>query len=49
MQFAGFTSVLKKFEASQLKDTLPDFHNLHLRYHQFSEAIVKGNAQRIDE
>ena len=49
MQFAGFTHVLKNFEASQLKDTLPDFHNLHLRYHQFSEAIIKGNAQRIVE
>jgi hypothetical protein len=49
MQFAGFTSVLKNFEAAQLKDTLPDFHNLNLRYHQFSEAIVKGNAHRIAE
>ena len=49
MQFAGFTSVLKNFEASQLKDSLPDFHNLNLRYHQFSEAIVKGNTQRITE
>jgi len=49
MQFAGFTSILKNFEASQLKDSLPDFHNLNLRYHQFSEAIVNGNAQRIAE
>lgn len=48
-QFAGFTSVLKNFEANQLKDTLTDFHNLNLRFHQFSEAIVKGNAQRINE
>ena len=46
-QFAGFTHVLKNFEVNQLKDTLPDFHNLNLRYHQFSEAIIKGNAQRI--
>ena len=49
MQFAGFTSILKNFEAVKLKDSLPDFHNLNLRYHQFSEAIVKGNAQRITE
>lgn len=48
-QFAGFTHVLKNFEVNALKDTLPDFHNLNLRYHQFSEAIVKGNAQRIAE
>ena len=47
MQFAGFTHVLKNFEVNQLKDTLPDFHNLNLRYHQFSEAIIKGNAQKI--
>ena len=49
MQFAGFTHVLKNFEVNQLKDTLPNFHNLNLRYHQFSEAIEKGNAQRIAE
>ena len=46
-QFAGFTYFLKNFEANQLKDTLPNFHNLNLRYHQFSEAIIKGNSQRI--
>jgi Ser/Thr protein kinase RdoA (MazF antagonist) len=46
-QFAGFTHFLKNFEVNQLKDTLPDFHNLSLRYHQFSEAIIKGNSKRI--
>jgi len=46
-QFAGFTSTLKNFNVAQLKDTLPNFHNLSLRYHQFSEAIIKGNTQRI--
>jgi Ser/Thr protein kinase RdoA (MazF antagonist) len=49
MQFAGFTNVLKNFNVAQLKDTLPDFHNLNLRYHQFTEAIIKGNAQRITD
>ncbi len=48
-QFAGFTAILKNFEVNQLKDTLPDFHNLNLRYHQFSEAIIKGNTQRITD
>jgi len=48
-QFAGFTHVLKNFPVNQLKDTLPDFHNLSLRYHQFSEAIVKGNTERIND
>jgi len=48
-QFAGFTHVLKNFEVNHLKDTLSDFHNLNLRYHQFSEAIIKGNAQRMTD
>ena len=47
MQFAGFTSVLKNFEASQLKDSLPDFHNLTLRYEQFALALKSGNQDRI--
>ena len=46
-QFAGFTQVLKNFEVSQLKDTLPNFHNLTLRYQQFLEAIQQGNTQRM--
>lgn len=48
-QFAHFTFILKDFDASILKDTLVQFHDLNFRYHQFSEAIQKGNSQRIDQ
>ena len=49
MQFSKFTSVLQHFEVTQLKDTLPNFHDLSLRYHQFTQAILDGNSQRIVE
>lgn len=46
-QFGKFTANLTNFDARQLKITLPDFHNLPLRYTQFKEAIEQGNPQRI--
>ena len=46
-QFGKFTQVLSEFNIRNLKITLPDFHNLSLRYHQFTEAIIKGNESRI--
>jgi Ser/Thr protein kinase RdoA (MazF antagonist) len=48
-QFGKFTKLLSGFDSSQLKITLPDFHNLTLRYTQFEEALVKGNAARIQQ
>ncbi len=48
-QFAKFTYVLKDFDANSLKDTLVQFHDLNYRYQQFSEAIQKGNTQRIEQ
>jgi Ser/Thr protein kinase RdoA (MazF antagonist) len=47
-QFGKFTQVLSQLDIKKLKITLPDFHNLSLRYHQFSEAITTGNSSRID-
>ena len=47
-QFAQFTLVLKDFDTTTLQDTLPQFHDLNLRYHQFLEAVQKGNAKRIE-
>lgn len=47
-QFGFFTQVLSPFKIDTLKITLPDFHNLSLRYHQFSKAILKGNVNRIE-
>lgn len=48
-QFGLFTSLLSGFEAHTLHATIPDFHNLSLRYEQFTRALAKGNPQRIGE
>ncbi len=46
-QFGKFTRLLSGFDASLLKITLPDFHNLSLRYQQFEQAISKAKSSRI--
>ncbi len=48
-QFALFTRLLANFNVHSLKITLPDFHNLSLRFHQFNDAIKNGNKERIAE
>ncbi|RZK80794.1 MAG: aminoglycoside phosphotransferase family protein, partial [Pedobacter sp.] len=48
-QFGKFSALLKGFELSLLKDTLPDFHNLLLRSDQFLSALTNGNQQRVEE
>jgi Ser/Thr protein kinase RdoA (MazF antagonist) len=48
-QFGKFTRLLSGFDTSRLKITLPDFHNLNLRYQQFETALSTGNEQRIRE
>ncbi len=47
-QFGKFTRMLHDFDATQLRTTIPDFHNLPLRYAQFLHAVVHGNAARIE-
>ncbi len=49
LQFGKFASVLSDFDSSRLNVTIPDFHNLTLRYQQFEEAIKYGNAERIKQ
>ena len=46
-QFGCFTKMLSAFDASKLKVTLPDFHNLTLRYKQFETSLSDGNKDRI--
>jgi Ser/Thr protein kinase RdoA (MazF antagonist) len=46
-QFGKFSRLLSGFDAHQLKITLPNFHNLALRYQQFEEALNNGNLSRI--
>lgn len=48
-QFGKFTRLLSDFEPGLLKITLPDFHNLSLRYQQFEEALINGNKSRIHQ
>jgi len=48
-QFGQFTALLADFDARRLHVTLPDFHNLPLRYEQFLRAIQTGNPQRVQE
>lgn len=45
-QFGKFTRLLAGFDICQLQPTIPDFHNLSLRYQQFSEALQQGNPER---
>jgi Ser/Thr protein kinase RdoA (MazF antagonist) len=46
-QFGRFTRMLSRFDSSNLKVTIPDFHNLSLRFTQFQQALISGNHQRI--
>lgn len=48
-QFGRFTKLLAGFSANELHITLPDFHNLPLRYQQFKTALIDGNQMRIKE
>lgn len=48
-KFGEFTKLLSGFEVAKLQITLPDFHNLTLRYQQFLEALQSGNKSRLEE
>jgi Ser/Thr protein kinase RdoA (MazF antagonist) len=48
-QFGRFTFLLSSFTEEDLRITLPDFHNLTLRYYQFEAAIANGNIKRIEK
>ncbi|WP_153797861.1 phosphotransferase enzyme family protein [Foetidibacter luteolus] len=46
-QFGKFTRILAGFPVESLKITLPDFHNLNLRYFQFGNALKTASADRL--
>src|SRR5664279_2387357 len=48
-QFGKFTRLLSPFDPVQLHTTLPDFHNLSLRYQQFLQALENASPQRLDK
>ena len=49
LQFGKFTRLLAGFEARLLHITIPDFHNLTLRYNQFETSLAKGDKERIKQ
>lgn len=48
-QFGKFSRVLKDFNTDTLEITLPDFHNLSLRYQQFLNAIETAIPERREK
>lgn len=46
-QFGRFTALLSGMDTHCLHHTIPDFHNLRLRYDQFRQSLVEGNKERI--
>ena len=47
--FGQFTAALVDLPIHELKITLPDFHNLSLRYAQFETALTNGDLNRINK
>jgi len=48
-QFGKFSKILNGFDAKQLSITIPDFHNLKLRYTQFQIACKNASAERLEK
>lgn len=46
-QFGKFTRLLSDIDTKKIGFSLPDFHNLTLRYQQFEDALKNGNKTRI--
>lgn len=49
LHFGKFTRLLSGFDARLLHITIPDFHNLTLRYRQFETALKNGDRERIKQ
>ncbi len=48
-QFGKFTRLLAHFDPLALHTTLPDFHNLSLRYLQYQQALENAGSNRIEK
>ena len=48
-QFGKFSRLLNGFDISTLKYTLPDFHNLSLRFSQFEHAVASASAEKKEQ
>lgn len=49
LKFGELTRLLADFPIYKLKITLPDFHNISLRYNDFLKAAATGNKERIEQ
>jgi Ser/Thr protein kinase RdoA (MazF antagonist) len=47
-QFGNFTAAFKEFNATELRHTIPRFHDLLYRWEQFTHAVKHGDADRIN-
>lgn len=48
-QFGKFTGLLSGIDISQLKITIPDFHNLTLRFSQFADSLKDASSERYEK
>lgn len=48
-QFGKFTKLLNGFKVEELNITIPNFHNLALRYDQFTNACNEASAERLEK
>ena len=48
-QFGRFTRLLSHFDPATLHITVPDFHNLPLRFHQYQQVLENAGSQRIEK
>ncbi len=48
LKFGEFESMLADFP-EQLRETIPDFHNMEFRLHQLQEAVAKNLSGRLDK
>lgn len=48
-QFGKFTKNLSGFNAEKLHETIPHFHDINLRFTQFTAALKNGNTERINQ
>lgn len=46
-QFGKFTNLLSGIDVAQLKTTIPDFHNLRLRFQQFIDSLKQADQFRL--
>lgn len=47
--FGNFNNLLAEFDASQLYEILPNFHNTKVRYENFKKAVLEDKFDRVKE